>query len=184
MVCAVLPYPHRGRLVVGLATAVVAAACGSAAAPGAGGAGGAPTIASSGGSGGRGGAGGDAIAFDAGLGGAPSCDAAPPWKDAGAACDPGDAGHYAADVVPILVTCTGEVCHGQPTRGSLRGVLASECCDGTLLVDPGHPERSYLVEKLRGAPHCGGSKMPPGGAVSEDAIARVEAWICRGAPDD
>ncbi len=56
------------------------------------------------------------------------------------------------------------------------------------LVEPGAPDQSYLVFKLRGtASSAGGfgSQMPLwDAALSEDDIAAIEAWISEGAPND
>jgi OmcA/MtrC family decaheme c-type cytochrome len=57
------------------------------------------------------------------------------------------------------------------------------------LVDPGAPERSYLVYKLRGdAGAVGGSTptpMPIGDSLLDEATIRaIEAWIANGAPND
>ena len=56
------------------------------------------------------------------------------------------------------------------------------------LVEPGDPERSYLVLKLRGTAGAqGGSglRMPPADAPLDAAeVIGVEAWITRGAPSD
>jgi hypothetical protein len=58
------------------------------------------------------------------------------------------------------------------------------------LVEPGQPEKSYLVNKLRAtASSVGGlgERMPPtyaGGALTEDEILAIEAWISSGAPND
>ncbi len=55
-------------------------------------------------------------------------------------------------------------------------------------VEPGRPDQSYLVAKLRGtAAAVGGSgnRMPPNDApVSDEDIAQVEAWILNGALND
>jgi hypothetical protein len=58
------------------------------------------------------------------------------------------------------------------------------------LVEPGRPEGSYLVNKLRAtATSVGGlgDRMPPtyaGDALTEEEIQAVESWISRGAPND
>jgi len=69
----------------------------------------------------------------------------------------------------------------------LVGVPSSEA-PSLNLVEPGHPETSYLVSKLRGSQGTdGGSgvQMPLGaGALSEDEIQVIEAWITNGAPND
>jgi uncharacterized protein YceK len=53
-------------------------------------------------------------------------------------------------------------------------------------VEPGDPERSYLVKKLRGDPDITGSRMPldlPGG-LPQEQIDGIIAWIRAGAPDN
>ncbi len=58
------------------------------------------------------------------------------------------------------------------------------------LVEPGRPEKSYLVNKLRGT-HASvgglGDRMPPpsaGEPLTEEEILSIEAWIGSGAPND
>lgn len=59
-----------------------------------------------------------------------------------------------------------------------------------MLVEPGQPEKSYLVNKLRAtAASVGGlgERMPPtyaGEPLTEDEILAIEAWISSGAPND
>ena len=53
-------------------------------------------------------------------------------------------------------------------------------------VEPGDPEKSYLMHKLRGtqASVGGGARMPLGGApVDQATLGKIEAWIRAGAPD-
>lgn len=58
------------------------------------------------------------------------------------------------------------------------------------LVEPGHPEKSYLVNKLRGTQSSVGGladRMPPptaGDPLTEEEILSIEAWISSGAPND
>jgi len=58
------------------------------------------------------------------------------------------------------------------------------------LVEPGRPDRSYLVNKLRANPSSVGGlgeRMPPtyaGDALTEEEIQSIEAWISSGAPND
>jgi len=57
--------------------------------------------------------------------------------------------------------------------------------DGKLLVVPGHPEQSYLYEKLTATMQ--GVLMPKGAAEPYDAacsVAAVKKWIEDGAKDD
>jgi hypothetical protein len=54
---------------------------------------------------------------------------------------------------------------------------------GLLRVDPGHPENSFLLSKLAGPPLGQGSRMPPTGALLDDAeMALIRNWILSGAP--
>ncbi len=51
-------------------------------------------------------------------------------------------------------------------------------------VDPGNPDRSYLVKKLRGDPDITGVRMPNGSTLTPDEIQLVIDWVRRGAPND
>jgi hypothetical protein len=178
----------RSPLVRALAAALTIAACrggaavpdgGSAATGGAGGAG--AGGASAGGAGGAV----DAGTPDAADGGCATADAGA--SDAGTGCDGiGGGAGYAAEVAPIFAqSCNGELCHLAPTRSSLVGVTASECCDGRLLVAPGDAAQSYLVDKIRGHDLCSGGQMPLGQAPLTDAEQlAIVRWICAGALDD
>ena len=54
---------------------------------------------------------------------------------------------------------------------------------GMKRVDPGNPEGSYLLRKLRGDAGINGAQMPLGDApLSGAQIALVRAWIAAGAP--
>jgi hypothetical protein len=56
---------------------------------------------------------------------------------------------------------------------------------GKLRVDPGHPENSFIVDKLRARLVDGeGVRMPYGlKPLQENAIRVIEEWITAGAPD-
>lgn len=62
--------------------------------------------------------------------------------------------------------------------------VASSQQSGLARVEPGDPENSYLVRKLRGDPGISGSPMPLIGSVSEGARQLVIDWVRRGAPKD
>jgi len=110
-------------------------------------------------------------------------------------CDAADLS-YAADVEPLLVeSCTSMGCHGSgpmPAQEGLRlstgdgydnlvGVAADQCGD-RLLVDPGHPGSSYLLDKILGINLCSGTKMPKMGAgLSAAESDLISQWICGGA---
>jgi len=53
--------------------------------------------------------------------------------------------------------------------------------------EPGDPQASYLVHKLRGTgSQVGGTDalMPPDGQLDEAEVLTIEAWITNGANDD
>lgn len=51
-----------------------------------------------------------------------------------------------------------------------------------LRVDPGNPDDSYLIKKLRGSSDISGVRMPSGApALSDSQLAGIEAWIRSGA---
>lgn len=53
-------------------------------------------------------------------------------------------------------------------------------------VEPGDPERSYLIKKLRGDPDITGVRMPFDGPpyLSREQIAGIAGWIRAGAPNN
>ncbi|WP_437894735.1 PE-PGRS family protein [Sorangium sp. So ce124] len=102
-----------------------------------------------------------------------------------------------ADVRPILQTnCAG--CHGNngPASGGLDlranaahdGLVEhdSATCDGRVLVVPGKPSESYIINLLHGQNLCAeGKRMPPppNQALSAANIKKINDWICAGAPE-
>jgi hypothetical protein len=112
----------------------------------------------------------------------------------------GGAGTYAEVSARILVPrCATAACHGGPTPlfapaldldlayAANVGVASSTVPD-QLLVAPGDPEASYLVQKTRGTQGGvggGGSRMPLADSPLDDADqALLETWIANGAPHD
>jgi hypothetical protein len=92
---------------------------------------------------------------------------------------------YSGDIAPLLEGCTGELCHVAPTYATLVGARSKECCGSRVLVEPGAPSASYLLNKLQGSDMCGGERMPRGGTPLSDAqISLIVRFICEGAPDD
>ncbi len=88
-----------------------------------------------------------------------------------------DGGCHAVDG-PSPVVLEGEGVHDRLVdQASMEAPLMD-------LVEPGRPEESYLVHKLRGTQlEVGGmgQQMPFSGPLSEDELALVEAWIAAGA---
>jgi hypothetical protein len=66
----------------------------------------------------------------------------------------------------------------------LVNVPADEC-GSRLLVKPGAPAASYLMDKLLGANLCMGSQMPKAGtSLPSQQIDAIRSWICQGAPNN
>jgi OmcA/MtrC family decaheme c-type cytochrome len=97
----------------------------------------------------------------------------------------------------LVPRCATAACHsGNPPvyaprldagagYGAMVGVQSGQAAMN--VVEPGAPERSYLVYKLRGdATSAGGSglPMPTDGALDAADVAAIEAWIANGAPND
>jgi hypothetical protein len=128
----------------------------------------------------------DAASGDAALGDANSGASAQPVS-------------YSADVKPILdAKCNS--CHHpdnpskvdltnifDPEIGALNRMSTWESPSSPLIIEPGHPERSFLVEKVIGTDLIDheGSRMPwilP--RLTDEELATLETWIADGAPDD
>lgn len=123
-----------------------------------------------------------------------------PAADAGAdAGPPAPTFKEVYDQVIAANTCDSAFCHGGTASGGLvlledvayenlvGAVSAGEECScktSKLLVAPGKPDASLLVEKIEEAePSCGTQMPPPGtqAAVTQEQIDLVRAWIAAGA---
>jgi len=117
----------------------------------------------------------------------------------------GGAGGSSASFAAVLaifqdrcVTCHDATKMGLPTYPSLSltpgdaydalvGHPADETCGGTRVV-AGHPETSYLIQKVSQASPCDGAQMParfevqPAPPLTSDQIATLTSWIAAGAP--
>jgi len=146
-----------------------------------GGSGGAQTTATGGSTGvGLFDAGGTAWLVPDGCAGPPASDAA---YDGPTGCEGIEAGVTYQEVGMILAGCQGENCHGSPTHDDLVDIVASECCDGRLLVDPGNAALSYLMDKVEGQNLCYATQMPLDKPPLSDAdLLTIRRWICEGAP--
>jgi hypothetical protein len=85
-------------------------------------------------------------------------------------------------VLPVLAGCSGELCHAPWSYATTVNVVSHECCDNRKLIEPGSPERSYLLQKIRGIHLCGNSN--PMGNVPSNTTNDISDWICLGAPDN
>lgn len=127
---------------------------------------------------------------------------------------------YANDIQPIWENgnCTLSACHGpsftkpadQPevlvagqSYQNIVNVPAVEA-PSLMLVNPGHPESSYLLDKVKGIqmqfgmpdPAAGTNDQMPqlcdptvpdpqeGGCLTSDQINKIQAWIAEGAPNN
>jgi len=91
---------------------------------------------------------------------------------------------FTRDIVPLFNSCAGEVCHSF-SAGQIAeqvGVPSVECCGELQMIEPAHPERSYVLQKLTGRNLCSGSQMPLSQPpFSSDDLQTVSDWICQGA---
>ncbi len=93
----------------------------------------------------------------------------------------------------FAMSCAFSGCHsgGDPAAGlSLEGDfagrivgVASEQRAGFLLVDPGNPNKSYLLLKVRGDDEIISQQMPPGNPLPAEQVEIIRAWIASGAKE-
>jgi hypothetical protein len=97
----------------------------------------------------------------------------------------------------LFPNCAGGICHGGgagsldlSTRDAAYGALVSvaamgpQCgSSGARRVVPGDPDASLMYQKLLPNPPCG-ARMPGVGALTDDDIERIGAWIEDGAQND
>ena len=93
----------------------------------------------------------------------------------------------------FAVSCAFSGCHsgGDPAAGlSLEGDfaarivgVASEQRSDLKLVDPGNPNKSYLLIKVRGDDAIISQRMPPGNPLSAEQVEIIRAWIASGAKE-
>lgn len=94
--------------------------------------------------------------------------------------------------------CAKSGCHAGSTGGQEGLILDAGVSYGLLVghrasenstlnrVEPGNPERSYLILKLRGDPSITGDRMPQDGPpyLRPEQIEGIAAWIRAGAPNN
>ena len=53
-------------------------------------------------------------------------------------------------------------------------------------IEPGDPERSYLIKKLRGDPDITGERMPQDnpGSLTQEQMDGIVGWVLAGAPNN
>lgn len=92
----------------------------------------------------------------------------------------------------FAVSCATSSCHrgGQPAADlSLEGDFAARIVGVASgqrpdfpLVDPGNPDGSYLLIKVRGDDEIVSQQMPPGRTLPPEQVEIIRAWIASGAP--
>ena len=91
------------------------------------------------------------------------------------------------------VSCALSGCHsgGEPKADlSLEGDFAARIIGvasgqrpDLKLVDPGNPDDSYLLIKVRGDDEIVSQQMPPGGTLPAEQVEIIRAWIASGAKE-
>ena len=93
----------------------------------------------------------------------------------------------------FAISCAFTGCHagGSPSAnlsleadfvaGELIGVASNQVPD-LKRIDPGNPDGSYLLMKVRGAEGIANSQMPLGGTLTEAQVEMIREWIAGGAP--
>lgn len=95
-----------------------------------------------------------------------------------------DTPSFAGDIRPILAASC-DVCHGAAGGWSgqtYQDVMTSGA--NAPVVDPGNPDGSLLVQKLRGTQPSGASMPPAQQPLSASEVELIAAWIAAGAPDN
>ena len=92
----------------------------------------------------------------------------------------------------FAISCATSGCHsgGEPAAGlSLEGDFAARIVGvasgqrpDLKLVDPGNPDGSYLLIKVRGDDEIVSQQMPPGRTLPAGQVEIIRAWIASGAP--
>jgi hypothetical protein len=102
---------------------------------------------------------------------------------------------WSTELMPLFQTsCADTRCHEGPfaeqglelvadPHAAMVGVVSFECGSRMrLLVEPGHPERSHVMDKLLGVRVCSGIRMPPDDPLPAPVLRDISDWICAGAP--
>jgi hypothetical protein len=97
----------------------------------------------------------------------------------------------ANDIKPHL-SCGAELCHGFLSANPYSwwvGKPSTTCMDGRLLVTPGDPSKSYVLNKLTNHDLCSGSPMPKSldgnyNPLPTDVLQAINDWICQGAKNN
>lgn len=97
---------------------------------------------------------------------------------------------YKKDIWPIFQN--GCSCHAggvgglqfSDAAGFLGLIGKASSCNGTKYLVAGHPEQSYILNKMEGAKGICGNSMPTAGPLPKADLDKVKDWICNGAKDN
>ena len=91
-------------------------------------------------------------------------------------------------------SCAFSTCHGgsagapflTDSEAAYTSLVGAESTDkeGAILVIPGDPDNSYLVQKMEDDSGIEGDAMPPSSPLGTDVIERVRSWIEDGAQEN
>jgi len=110
---------------------------------------------------------------------------------------PSDAGGEQATLAQVgevfALSCAFSGCHSgaEPAAGlSLEGNFAARIVGVASgqrpdfkLVEPGNPNKSYLLIKVRGDSEIVSQQMPPGAPLPAEQVEIIRAWIAGGAKE-
>jgi mono/diheme cytochrome c family protein len=90
---------------------------------------------------------------------------------------------------PMCASCHGAAIANQGMRldegNSFSSIVNADSQEIPALkrIEPGDPDNSYLIQKLRGGSTIAGARMPLGGPfLSQAAIDTIAQWVANGAP--
>ena len=66
--------------------------------------------------------------------------------------------------------------HFDPAR-AIENTLGVKGSTGDTLIEPGKPDDSYLMDKLKGSAGISGSKMPLGAPLTDGDVQAFSDWI-------
>tara|TARA_B100000035_G_scaffold309575_1_gene315967 strand:- start:3358 stop:3726 length:369 start_codon:yes stop_codon:yes gene_type:complete len=101
---------------------------------------------------------------------------------------------FSSDIQPVFdISCATSGCHGTghftnldlSEGNSYINLVNVESLNFSplKLVDPGKSEDSVLYLKIVGSSETG-SKMPPGGTLSDASVTNIQTWITEGAENN
>lgn len=108
--------------------------------------------------------------------------------------NPNESVSFSSDIQPVFdISCATSGCHRAGHSTNLNLTEGNSYTDlinvrsvnyaPLKLVDPGKSENSVLYLKIVGSSETG-SKMPPGGTLSDANVANIQTWITKGAENN